>query len=122
MHKRPPMKNDSRRRFLAQSGALASVPWLQDAVRAEERARSNMPVGAKLGDVHVLPATSETTQWGWFDNAQRPGLKLRSGDCVAMETMMAAANQVLPGVTIEALTKMRLEHPGRGPHTITGPI
>ncbi|HEX9449891.1 MAG TPA: acetamidase/formamidase family protein [Burkholderiales bacterium] len=82
----------------------------------------NMPVGAKLGDVHVLPATSETTQWGWFDNAQPPVLKLRSGDCVAMETMMAAANQVLPGVTIEALTKMRLEHPGRGPHTITGPI
>ncbi len=82
----------------------------------------NMPVGAKLGDVHVLPATSETTQWGWFDNAQPPVLKLRSGDRVAMETMMAAANQVLPGVTIEALTKMRLEHPGRGPHTITGPI
>ncbi len=35
---------------------------------------------------------------------------------------MAAANQVLPGVTIEALTTLRLAHPGRGPHTITGPI
>lgn len=80
------------------------------------------PVGAMLGGVHVLPATPETTQWGWFDNAQPPVLKLRSGERVAMETMMAAANQVLPGVTIEALTEMRLAHPGRGPHTITGPI
>jgi acetamidase/formamidase len=82
----------------------------------------NMPVGAKLGDVHVLPATPQTTQWGWFDNAQPPVLRVRSGDRVAMETMMASANQVLPGVSIEAITRLRLEHPGRGPHTITGPI
>ena len=82
----------------------------------------NMPVGAKLGEVYVLPATAQSTQWGWFDNAQPPVLKLRSGDRVAMETLMAAANQILPGVTIEDITKMRLAHPGRGPHTITGPI
>lgn len=82
----------------------------------------NMPVGAKLGEVYVLPATAQTTQWGWFDNAQPPVLKLRSGDRVAMETLMAAANQILPGVSIEDITKMRLAHPGRGPHTITGPI
>lgn len=116
------MKNDSRRRFLLQSGALASAPWLPDVVRAEEEARPPMPVGAKLGDVYVLPATPETTQWGWFDNAQPPVLKLRSGDRVAMETLMASANQVLPGVSIEDITKLRLAYPGRGPHTITGPI
>ena len=32
----------------------------------------NMPVGAKLGEVYVLPATAQSTQWGWFDNAQPP--------------------------------------------------
>ena len=116
------MKNDSRRRFLLQSGAVASAPWLPDVVRAEEEARSGLPAGAKLGDVYVLPATPETTQWGWFDNAQPPVLKVRSGDRVAMETMMAAANQILPGVSIEDITKLRLAYPGRGPHTITGPI
>lgn len=118
------MKNNSRRRFLLQSGAIASAPWLPDVVHAEEEERSsmNMPIGAKLGDVFVLPATSETTQWGWFDNAQPPVLRLRSGDRVAMETLMAAANQVLPGVSIGDITRMRLDHPGRGPHTITGPI
>ena len=116
------MKTDSRRRFLLQSGAVASAPWLPDVVRAEENARPDMPVGAKLGEIYVLPATPETTQWGWFDNAQPPVLKLRSGDRVSMETMMASANQVLPGVSIEDITRLRLAYPGRGPHTITGPI
>jgi len=116
------MKNDSRRRFLLQSGAVASAPWLPDVVRAEEATRPDTPVGAKLGDVYDLPATPETTQWGWFDNAQPPVLKLRSGDRVAMETLMASANQVLPGVSIADITRLRLAYPGRGPHTITGPI
>lgn len=81
-----------------------------------------MQAGAKLGGVHVLPATPHTTQWGWFDNAQPPVLRMRAGERVSMETLMAAANGVLPGVSIEAITRTRLEEPGRGPHTITGPI
>jgi acetamidase/formamidase len=39
-----------------------------------------------------------------------------------METMMHAHNQVVPGKTIEELKKLRTDHPGRGPHTLTGPI
>jgi hypothetical protein len=27
--------------------------------------------------VHLLPATLETTQWGWFDNAQAPVLRVQ---------------------------------------------
>ena len=27
----------------------------------------------------LLPATLETTQWGWFDNAQKPVLTIASG-------------------------------------------
>jgi len=116
------MNGESRRRFLAQAGAIGAAAWVAEAVRAEEAARPAIPVGAKVGDVHVLPATPETTQWGWFDNAQPPVLRLRSGDRVSMETQMAAANQVLPGVSIEEITRLRLAYPGRGPHTITGPI
>src|SRR6266446_2177481 len=43
-----------------------------------------LPSGKK---VHLLPATLETTQWGWFDNAQPPVLRVNSGDTVVMETM-----------------------------------
>ncbi|HWA12564.1 MAG TPA: acetamidase/formamidase family protein [Burkholderiales bacterium] len=116
------MDKPSRRRFLTQAGALAATPWLADSLHAEEAAKPPIPIGAQLGGVHVLPATPETTQWGWFDNAQPPVLRMRSGDRVAMETLMASANQVLPGVPIEEITRLRKAYPGRGPHTITGPI
>jgi acetamidase/formamidase len=116
------MDDESRRRFLMQSSALAAAPWLNAAVLAGDAPLAGFPVGAKLGDVHVLPATPQTTQWGWFDNTQPPVLRMRSGERVAMETQMAAANQILPGVSIEEITQLRLAFPGRGPHTITGPI
>jgi len=74
------------------------------------------------GKVHILPATLETTQWGWFNNAQAPVLKVDSGDTIVMETMMHSHNQVIPGATIEQIKKLRTDFPGRGPHTLTGPI
>jgi len=79
----------------------------------------NLPNGKKM---HMLPATLDTTQWGWFDNAQPPVLRVRSGDIVVLETMMHAHNQVVPGTTIEQIKKTRTDFPGRGPHTLTGPI
>lgn len=79
--------------------------------------------GKKMpGKLHLLPATLETTQWGWFDNAQPAVLKVDSGDSIAIETMMHAHNQIVPGTTIETIKKLRTDHPGRGPHTVTGPI
>jgi acetamidase/formamidase len=78
-----------------------------------------LPNGKKM---HLLPATLETTQWGWFDNAQPPVLRVNSGDTVVLETMMHSHNQVVPGTTIEQIKKLRTDFPGRGPHTVTGPI
>ena len=78
-----------------------------------------LPDGRK---VHLLPATLETTQWGWFDNSQAPVLRVHSGDIIVMETMMHSHNQVVPGATIEQIKKLRTDFPGRGPHTLTGPI
>ena len=78
-----------------------------------------LPNGKK---VHLLPATLETTQWGWFDNAQAPVLRVNSGDTIVLETMMHSHNQVVPGTTIEQIKKLRTDFPGRGPHTLTGPI
>ena len=71
---------------------------------------------------HLLPATPATTQWGWFDNAEPTVLRIRSGDTVVMETMMHGHNQIVPGITIEQVKKTRTDYPGRGPHSLTGPI
>ena len=74
------------------------------------------------GKTHVLPTTLETTQWGWFNNAQPPVLHVNSGDTIIFETMMHSHNQVVPGTTIEQIKKLRTDFPGRGPHTLTGPV
>ncbi len=115
----------ARRKFLAQCLAVSALPLSSAALprdlEALQMLRSRSE-GYRLGQVHMLPATPDTTQWGWFDNAQAPVLWLRSGDTVVMETMMASSDQIRPGVPIEEITRLRVDHPGRGPHTVTGPI
>src|SRR5437870_7450327 len=80
------------------------------------------PATKLSGMLHLLPATMETTQWGWFDNAQEPVMRINPGDTVVMEMMMHSHNAIVPGRTIEEIKKLRTDFPGRGPHTMTGPI
>jgi acetamidase/formamidase len=110
--------------MIARAQAPAQPPTATVAYRgigpADPKLRTvSMPNGKTL---HLLAATLETTQWGWFDNAQAPVLRVDSGDTVALETMMHSHNQVVPGTTIEQIRKLLTDFPGRGPHTVTGPI
>jgi hypothetical protein len=91
-------------------------------VCSEQEKLRVVPAKRLPGKVHLLPATLETTQWGWFNNAQPPVLHVDSGDTIVFETMMHSHNQVVPGLTIEQIKKLRTDFPGRGPHTITGPV
>lgn len=102
------------------SGAV----FAQQPPSAQSGAQKLMAVpGSKYpGRMHVLPATMETTQWGWFDNAELPRLIIDSGDTVAIESMSHSHGQLWPGRTIEELKKLRTDWPGRGPMTLTGPI
>jgi acetamidase/formamidase len=88
----------------------------------EQEQLREVPARHYPGKVHLLPATMETTQWGWFNNAQPPVLHVNSGDTIVFETMMHSHNQVIPGTTIEQIKKLRTDFPGRGPHTLTGPV
>ncbi len=104
-------------------GALAASVVVSLLAAGDAAAESAIAVASKVpGKVHLLPATLETTQWGWFDNSQAPVLTIDSGDTVVLETMMHSHNQVVPGRTIEEIKKLRTDYPGRGPHTVTGPI
>ena len=99
----------------------AIVPPVPASTPEQEQLRL-VPAKRYPGKVHVLPATMETTQWGWFNNAQPPVLHVDSGDSIVFETMMHSHNQVVPGTTIEQIKKLRTDFPGRGPHTLTGPV
>src|SRR5262245_11942558 len=101
--------------------APATIPFVPASTPQQEELRLLL---AKRypGKTHVLPATLETTQWGWFNNAQPPVLHVASGDTIIFETMMHSHNQVVPGTTIDQIKKLRTDYPGRGPHTLTGPV
>ena len=117
----------SRRDFLSGCVAAAALPTMTDAHadhpdRPEIAALRQGHVGQYQGGVYLLPATDETVQWGWFDNAETPRARIRPGDTIVMETMMASLNRILPGVPMDEITRLRVAHPGRGPHSITGPV
>ena len=108
-------RNSRKPAIVAAAVAVSLIP-------ASAFAQSVAIATKTTGKVHLLPATLETTQWGWFDNSQAPVLTIDSGDTVVLETMMHSHNAVVPGKTIEEIKKLRTDHPGRGPHTVPGPI
>src|SRR5262245_2865848 len=73
----------------------------QPPISAQSAAQKLMAVpGSKYpGRMHVLPATMETTQWGWFDNAELPRLIIDSGDTVAIQ-------EITLTITIDKTTKL----------------
>jgi acetamidase/formamidase len=103
--------------------ALSISTFTAGAQSAQEEDKLRLLAAKRYpGHVYVLPATMETTQWGWFNNAQPPVLHVQSGDTIIFETMMHSHNQVVPGTSIEKIKKLRTDFPGRGPHTLTGPV
>lgn len=104
--------------------ALAGAATEASAAEALSGASKLMGVATSKypGKVHMLAATLETTQWGWFDNAELPRLTVNSGDTVIFETNSHSHGQLWPGRTIEEIKKLRTDWPGRGPMTLTGPV
>ncbi|REG49122.1 acetamidase/formamidase [Paraburkholderia sp. BL6669N2] len=86
------------------------------------------PLASKSGSGKVirLEATPATTQFGWYDNAQAPVLRIHSGDTVVMETLIHGHAQIVPDMTIEQMTarakQEQIDAPGRGVHSLTGPV
>jgi acetamidase/formamidase len=90
--------------------------------QAPDEGKRDRKVAVTGGTFHALPATLETTQWGWLDPNEPPKLVVNSGDTVAVETMMHAHNKVQPGTTMDEIIALRKANPGGGPHSVTGPI
>jgi len=83
---------------------------------------STMP-RVPLGRVWTIPSTTETVDLGRFDPGRAPIVTIDSGDVVVYEqTWTHFLNRLQPGVPVDELTKMRRAAPGRGVHSIIGPI
>src|SRR2546428_6205630 len=99
--------------------AVAQQPYQLTPMEESKRDRG---VTAGSGKFYVLPATLDTTQWGWLDPNEKPKLVVNSGDTVAIETMMHAHNAIQPGTTMDDIVKLRLANPGGGPHSMAGAL
>ena len=92
------------------------------AQQAMDESKRERAVAVPGGTYYVLPATLDTTQWGWLDPKEPPKLTVKSGDTVAVETMMHSHNKIVPGTTMDEIIALRKANPGGGPHSVTGPI
>jgi acetamidase/formamidase len=116
-----------RRKFLQASGfmgALAAVePWFAKLARAEESGAAPKRHSHPEGRVHVVPSTKETVRLGVYDANLPPILTIDSGDVISFpDTWSHFLNEMQPGVPIDRLAKFRTDNPGKGPHSIIGPI
>ena len=116
-----------RRRFLQASsfmGVLAAAePWFARLSRAQDSGGAPKRQSDRGGRVHVVPSTKETVQLGVYDTNLAPILTIESGDVISFpDTWSHFLNEMQPGVTIDTLAKLRISNPGRGPHSIIGPI
>jgi acetamidase/formamidase len=83
---------------------------------------STMP-RVPLGRVWTIPSNAETVELGLFDPARAPIVTIDSGDVVVYEnTWTHFLDRLQPGVPVEELAKMRQGAPGRGVHSIIGPV
>jgi acetamidase/formamidase len=105
-------------------GALAAVePWFLRLARAQEAGAAPKRQSDGGGRVHVVPSTKETVRLGVFDTNLAPILTIDSGDIISFpDTWSHFLNDMQPGVPIDTLAKLRVDNPGRGPHSIIGPI
>ena len=119
----------SRRDLMRASGfmgLLAAVePWF--AKLAEAQAPATTPAAGSqrsdTGRVHVVESTKETVRLGVFDANLPPIVTIESGDTVSFpNTWSHFLNEMQPGVPVDKLAQLRVANPGKGPHTIIGPI
>lgn len=114
----------SRRRLVGVGGLLSLLAAVSPAaLRSVLRVRAAEAAAAGGGRVHVVPSDRETVRLGVFDTTLPPILEVESGDTIAFpNTWTHFLNGMQPGVPVGQLARWRLENPGKGPHSIIGPV
>ncbi len=103
--------------------ANAVLPDAAPAATLKPDAWTTTTKPVPLGKVHVVPSTPETVTLGLFDPAKAPVATIDSGDVVVYtNTWTHFLNKLQPGVSADELAALRKAAPGRGVHSIVGPV
>ncbi len=105
-------------------GVLALVRPARVAVAARRLFGPNAAEAAPAGGrEHVVESNSKTVRLGVIDSTLPNILDVEPGNTVVYRnTWTHFLNRMQPGVTIQQLAQWRLENPGKGPHSIIGPV
>jgi acetamidase/formamidase len=119
----------TRRKLLRASGFLsvlaATQPWFAKLAQAADVSAPNGTGSQRTdaGRLHVVESNKETVRLGVFDANLPPILTVNSGDTISFpNTWSHFLNELQPGVPVDKLAQLRRDNPGKGPHTIIGPI
>ena len=107
-------------------GVLAAIgPRFGKLAHAAEGGDTTPGAGKPSGNgrTHVVESSKETVRLGVFDATLPPIVTVESGDWISFpNTWSHFMNELRPGVPISRLAELRTSNPGRGPHSIIGPI
>lgn len=112
----------SRRALFRGAGALAlggaAASFFAGPVAAQSRRRGDH------GKEVVIPSIAdETVRLGQFRMDIPDVATIDSGDVLVYpDTFSHFLNELQPGLTIEEIAQLRLDNPGKGPHSIIGPV
>jgi acetamidase/formamidase len=118
----------NRRRLLGGGllGLLAAIgPHFSQPVHAEpmNTTPNNTLSAQPIGRTHIVPSSEDTVRLGQFDATLPNIVEIDSGDVVSFpNTWTAFLNRLQPGVSIDQIAQMRRDNPGRGPHSVIGPV
>jgi acetamidase/formamidase len=106
------------------AGVLAAMgPALTAFAAPADQAATTRRAQTLAGQVHTVPSTPQTVRLGVFDTTLPNVLEIDSGDVLVYpNTWSHFLNRAQPGVSIDALAQMRRDNPGKGPHSIIGPV
>src|SRR5579883_3059609 len=121
------VRGRERRKLLRASSFMgllaADEPWFGRLAQAAEAPKAAKKAGHGEGRVHVVESTKETVRLGVYDTTLSPFLTIESGDVISYkDTWSHFLNEMQPGVPVDTLAKLRVDNPGKGPHSIIGPI
>ncbi len=108
--------------LFAAAGTLFASVARADPMRRSARLLATAAAGGG-GKVHVVESSAATVRLGVFDSNLPNVVEVEPGDTVVYpNTWTHFLDKMQPGVPIDELAKLRLANPGKGPHSIIGPV
>jgi len=103
--------------------AFAKLAHAADSLQGKNDGGRAKAANQNEGKVHVVESNDKTVRLGVFDTNLEPVAKIDSGDTISYpNTWSHFLNKMQPGVPIEQIARMRVDNPGKGPHSIVGPV